>query len=248
MISIIGKNTYGVLRDLCSPENPKEKTFEELCELLQQHFKPKRLEVAESHRFHRCCQEENESVSVYSARLRHLASIFNFGEFLTRSLRDQFVCGIRNSATRKKLLSEDRTFQEALKVAISDEAAAKETLQVQQQVSQPVNSVSKDFPVSPLPAFRGNSRQEFSSRQLPRQNSASPHQPTSYTCFSCGNADHTRAKCKFRSAVCRNCNVRGHIARVCKKRGINAMCVKGELSEEPLSEEDELYMMYDVNA
>ena len=70
MISVIGKKTYSVLRDLCSPVNPKDKTFEQLCELLQQHFKPKRLEVAESYRFHRCFQEDNETVSVYSARLR----------------------------------------------------------------------------------------------------------------------------------------------------------------------------------
>ena len=91
MISVIGKKTDSVLRDLCSPVNPKDKTFEQLSELLQQHFKPKRLEVAESYRFHRCFQEENESVSVYSARLRHLASTCNFGEFLNRSLRDQFV-------------------------------------------------------------------------------------------------------------------------------------------------------------
>ena len=70
----------------------------------------------------------------------------HFGEFLNRSLRDQFVCGIRNPATRKKLLSEDRTFQEALQVAITDEIAAKETLQVQQQqLPQPVNSVAKEF-------------------------------------------------------------------------------------------------------
>ena len=40
MISMIGKNVYSVLRDLCSPGNPKDKTFEELCEILQQHFKP----------------------------------------------------------------------------------------------------------------------------------------------------------------------------------------------------------------
>ena len=104
MISVIGKKTYGTLRDLCSPENPKDKTFKQLCELLERHFKRKRLEVAESYRFHRCSQEENETVSVYSARLRHLASSFNFGEFLNRSLRDQFDCGIRNPATRKKLL------------------------------------------------------------------------------------------------------------------------------------------------
>ena len=126
MISVIDKKKYSTLRDFCSPENPKEKPFQVLCELLQQHFKPKRSEVAESYRFHRCCQEENESVSVYSARLRHLAATCNFGVFLKRSLRDQFVCGIRNPATRKKLLSEDRRFQEALQVAIADEIAAKE--------------------------------------------------------------------------------------------------------------------------
>ena len=79
MISVIGKKTYGTLRDLCSPENPKDKTFEQLCELLERHFKPKQLEVAESYRFHRCFQEENETVPLYSARLRHLASSCNFG-------------------------------------------------------------------------------------------------------------------------------------------------------------------------
>ena len=157
MISVIGKKTHSTLRDLCSPENPKEKTFEALSEVLQQNFTPKRLEVAKSYRFHRCCQEENESVSVYSARLRHLAATCNFGEFLNRSLRDQFVCGIRNPATRKKLLSEDRTFQEALRVAIADEIAAKETLQVQQQqLPQPVNSVTKEFSALPS-SSRGNS-------------------------------------------------------------------------------------------
>ena len=131
MISVIGKKTYGTLRDLCSPENPKDKTFKQSCELLERHFKPK---------------EENETVSVYSDRLRHLASSCNFGEFLNRSLRDQFVCGIRNPATRKKLLSEDRTFQQAMQVAIADEITAKESMQVQQQLSQPVNAVAKDPP------------------------------------------------------------------------------------------------------
>ena len=38
MIFVIRKKTYGILRDLCSPENPKRKTFEALCELLQEQF------------------------------------------------------------------------------------------------------------------------------------------------------------------------------------------------------------------
>ena len=52
MISVIGKKTYATLRNLCSPEDPKEKTSQVLCELIQQHFKPKQLEVAESYTFH----------------------------------------------------------------------------------------------------------------------------------------------------------------------------------------------------
>lgn len=105
--------------------NPKDKTFEQLSELQQQHFKPKRLEVVESYRFHRCFQEENETVSVYSARWCPLV-----GELPNRSFRDQFVCCIQNPATRKKLLSEDRTFQQALEVAIADEIAPKESVHI----------------------------------------------------------------------------------------------------------------------
>ena len=257
MISVIGKKTYSVLRDLCSPVNPKDKTFEQLCELLQQHFKPKRLEVAESYRFHRCFQEDNETVSVYSARLRHLASTCNFGEFLNCSLRDQFVCGIRNPATRKKLLSEDRTFQQALEVAIADEIAAKESVQVQQQLTQSVNSVSKNSSSSCVdsvsknsafsPSSGVNSRVSPPLRQGIRPNSPLPPQSNSYACFSCGDAGHVRSKCKFRNATCRKCNTRGHIARAYRKNRVNAVCVEDELTEEPLLEEDELYMVYDVN-
>ena len=122
MISVIGKKTYSVFRDLCSPVNLKDETLE----LLQQHFKPKRLEVAEPYRFHGCFQEENDSA--YSNCLRHLVSTCNFREFLSRSFQDQFVCGIRNPATSKKLLSEDRIFKQPLEVAIADEIAAKESV------------------------------------------------------------------------------------------------------------------------
>ena len=47
-ISVMGKNTYAILRDLCSLDSPKDKSFSELCDKLKDHFKPKRLEVAET--------------------------------------------------------------------------------------------------------------------------------------------------------------------------------------------------------
>ena len=55
----------------------------------------------------------------------------NFGTYLTRALRDQFVGGVKRQATKKKLLSEDRTFEQALKAAQADELAEKESKQLQ---------------------------------------------------------------------------------------------------------------------
>ena len=104
----------------------------------------------------------------------------------------------------KKLLSENRTFQEALQVAITDEIAAKETLQVQQrQLPQPVNSVTKEFSALPF-SSRGNSANQSTSRPSPSQISSSFQPAASYACFSCGNSDHVRSKCEFRKSVCRH--------------------------------------------
>ena len=85
------------------------------------YYKPKVLEVAESYRFHHTLESENETVTEYANKLKRLAVNCNFGTYLTRALRDQFVGGVKSQATKKKLLSEDRTFEQALKVAQADE-------------------------------------------------------------------------------------------------------------------------------
>ena len=129
------------------------------------------MEVAEKYRFHRCVQEENECVSAYSARLRRYASTCNFGEFLNRSLCDQFICRIRNSATRKKLLNEDHIFQDALKVATADEVANKETLEVQNDAKPGDESVHL-MGKSRIPWSISNSRNPLNQHN---QNHHYPH-------------------------------------------------------------------------
>lgn len=94
--SIIGRSTYAVLKDLTKPDKPNSKSYEELCTLLKNHYQPKTIQVAEAFRFHRCVQQEGESVTSYSARLRGSADNCGFGNFLGRALRDQFVCGIKS--------------------------------------------------------------------------------------------------------------------------------------------------------
>ena len=52
-LSVIGSKTYALLRDLLSPVKPSEKTFDELKQVLEGHYKPKKVVIAERFRFHR---------------------------------------------------------------------------------------------------------------------------------------------------------------------------------------------------
>jgi len=58
-ISLIGKKTYSTLKDLCLPGTPVEKSYQDLCTLLGNYFKPRVSEVAETYRFHQAIQSES---------------------------------------------------------------------------------------------------------------------------------------------------------------------------------------------
>ena len=103
-------------------------------------------------------------------------------------------------------------------MAIVDEIAAKETLEVQQkQTLQQVNEVPKDSSF-----FAASRAQRHGSRQGARQNSLSSNQAMAYTCFLCGSGGHARPKFKFRKATFRSCNVR---------KGTRCSCLREETSE-----------------
>ncbi|UYV63839.1 K02A2.6-like [Cordylochernes scorpioides] len=47
LLTLMGSKTYGVLKNLCSPILPKDKTFDNLIDILKRHFSPKRSIVVE---------------------------------------------------------------------------------------------------------------------------------------------------------------------------------------------------------
>ena len=141
LISVIGAKAYDVLSDLCSPIPPSEKTYAQLTTILKNHLAPKNLVIAKRYQFHNCTQCEGESVTASAANLKHLASIIQFGTHLNEPLRDRFVCGLRSKETQKKLLTEEHTFDAALKVALGAEAAEKDVAAFSQESSASVNNV-----------------------------------------------------------------------------------------------------------
>ena len=130
LLASCGENTYTLMKNLCSPQKPSEKSFGELTKKLQDHLSPKPLTIAERFKFYLRRQQENETVRDFIAVLRKLAETCDFGEFLDFALRDIFVCGLKskNRNIQKVLLTKkDLTVHKAVEIAVSMEAAEIET-------------------------------------------------------------------------------------------------------------------------
>ena len=119
-LNAIGKQTYGVLRNLLAPAKPSEKTMEELTKALKSHFEPKKVVIAKRFHFYRRNQGSGETVADYVAELRKLATHCDFKENLEEAIRDRLVCGLRREATQRRLLLEaDLSLEKAIELAKS---------------------------------------------------------------------------------------------------------------------------------
>jgi hypothetical protein len=105
-LSVVGGKTHALLRDLFAPQKLQTQKLKDIYKELREHFGSKPVVIAEQFYFYQRSQEQTESVSEYVAELRRLATNCKFGNFLNDALRDQFMCGLRNRATQKSLLSE----------------------------------------------------------------------------------------------------------------------------------------------
>ena len=127
LLTVIGSETYSLLRNLISPTKPAEKSFAQLVDTLKAHLNPTPIVIAERYKFYNQMQLPGESLHMYLAELRKMTEYCAFGNFLNDALRDRFVCGMGNSSIRKRLLTEkDLTLEKAVSVAVSMEASSTE--------------------------------------------------------------------------------------------------------------------------
>ena len=122
---MVGSKPYSLLRGLVSPELPKDKTYDELVDLLKKHFDPEPIVIAERFHFYQRNQKPGESIADYLAALRRLASRCKFGAFLTEALRDKLICGMHSENIVKVLLTKaNLTLDKAMEISQAMEAAA----------------------------------------------------------------------------------------------------------------------------
>ena len=86
LLTVIGKDTYGLLRSLVAPAKPKDKYYEEIIDVLTKHFNPEPIVIAERFKFFERNQLPNETINDYVAAIRTLAIKCKFEAFLNEAI------------------------------------------------------------------------------------------------------------------------------------------------------------------
>ncbi|KAG8132808.1 hypothetical protein E2320_010627 [Naja naja] len=187
---------------MLAPQTVKAVSWEELQEVLGNHYAPKPLRIARRHAFRQRTQAENESISEYVAALRSAALHCGFHDQLDDMLLDQLVCGVRDLRLQRRLLAKtDLTLKQGIEEAQAAELSSVSAAAIQKANNLPgskpstVVNYEDEFFEEEEEVNRLRTPQPFQKRRLPTQQ---------LICLSCGG-NHLRTTCRFRNAVCHNC-------------------------------------------
>ncbi|XP_047993843.1 uncharacterized protein LOC125241685 isoform X2 [Leguminivora glycinivorella] len=243
LITVMGSEAYELMANLCSPDKPSTKKYDDLVAVMKKHLQPARSTMAERFKFRQRTQKSDETVAEYTAELKKLTKDCGFDETsLKDNLRDQFVCGVRNDSIRQKLFTEDNlTFERAFKVAVAMEAAENHAALVQDRsiTGEGVSSSTMATAVHQLAAVRRDKRQSAGPERYASRgskvvqcdgskgasgtgagkgravrNTADGKGGQTQQCPTCGGP-HVHSLCKFKAYVCRVCNKEGHLKKMC---------------------------------
>lgn len=133
LIDALGAKHYEQLRELCYPDEPEDKTFDDVCSTLSSYFQPEPNKYAERYIFHSQGQSSSESIHEYAAALQKLSQYCEFSkDWLQEALVTQFIVGTMNEELRLKLIEAkyddfNKAVEFAITYEISKAAAAKST-------------------------------------------------------------------------------------------------------------------------
>ncbi|CAC5370699.1 unnamed protein product [Mytilus coruscus] len=88
-LSVCGKNTYKLIRDLLAPAKPGTKSLADLTKLVKDRRDPVPSEIIQRFKFNSRTRHSDESVRTFIAALRSLTEHCNYGDTLNAMLRDR---------------------------------------------------------------------------------------------------------------------------------------------------------------
>ncbi|KAJ8710409.1 hypothetical protein PYW07_009775 [Mythimna separata] len=197
LLSALSDGTDKLASDLAQPKDIQEVPYDDIVQLLDEHFLPKICGFSERYNFYAAVQQPGETYTQWASRLRGLTAHCKFSN-VEEALRDRFVMGMVAGQEREKLFAQDidkLTLAKAVELAESVRCAragaATATAVLGQQA--PVFKIEKQV----------NSAKTVSGGKV--------------KCTVCGRNNHESSQCRFASYKCSKCNTKGHLRKVCNK-------------------------------
>jgi len=196
LLSVCGSKTYNLVCNLLAPARSSEKSYQELTELLKQHYNPRRSVIVQRFKFNSRVQQPRESIADFLVDLRRLSEHCQY-QALEEMLRDHLVCGVSNTQIQRHLLAEgELTFKQAMDIATGMELAERNLVDIQQRTGQTTQlALETNKPESLVAGLHKVYVQK------PQQSRMS--------CFHCGGS-HEPGTCRWKQAVCHKCKTRAH--------------------------------------
>lgn len=194
--------------------NEEEKTdIDKVIELLDAFFIGETNEIYEAYLFNQRVQEVGESFDVFLTALRSLAKTCNFGIMQERMIRDRVVVGIRDNATRKKLLAENKlTLNKCIDICRASETTSKQLKEMSH--AEEVSAVATGHPKSKI-GLRHNEVRNFSKVQRPVHNKVT--EPV--RCKFCHRTHPLKKElCPAWQHKCDNCGRMNHFSVACRSQ------------------------------
>lgn len=144
LLSSISESTFSLLKSLCYPEEPKQKTFQQLCDLLKTQYTSIKSVWRERIKFYQLSQD-TLSIAEWYAKVRSAAAKCNFNGNLEKTLKDKFVTGLNPGKILDRLCEEEETapLNELYTLALKKENMANEVNFVANSSRQPVKQMNK---------------------------------------------------------------------------------------------------------
>jgi hypothetical protein len=217
LLSSVGPRTYKLLSDLVSPQTPSQKTFDELCVVLKDHYKPREPVMVSRFNFNKRDRKENKTITEYIRELRKLAKECQYGNNLSTMLRDRLAVGVNHEAIQRKLLSEEDelTFERAQTLALSIEQANDQVRKLKKEEQRVHQLKARDMHAH---AGKNDRRKQPSAEKQRTTASAAADSATPVTCFCCRVQGHMKRDCKYKNATCLECKKVGHLKKTCTNK------------------------------
>jgi len=232
-LACIGTDAYEVYANMEFAEESYKTDPDKLIEAFERHCIGEINEVYERYIFNRRQQEPGETFDTFVGDLRRLVRTCEYGPVEESTIRDRIVLGIRDDATRKKLLQMRKlNLKKAIDICRSSEATTRQLKDMTtpdevhsmarssaSRSSSPNHGGSHGNRVStPGPKRRlGGSRTSYDNR---RPSSPPSSSSPDHRCRFCDRThEKSKTACPAYNSTCSRCGKRNHWAAVCRQTG-----------------------------